>query len=636
MANLFLISVEIVILGLGVLGLHHLNRKYGYLPFLMLIGVITVLLQSQAPITIKPAPDMFMIISSTLFIPLLVMSVLLLYIADGTIPARIAIVTIIGMSLFTILGQYSQQLHVSLPDSVILNPNLSESAFRPSSPRLIFASLLTLTLNLLLINVFYQAIKNRLHALPQAVTITAALLISLWLDALLFRAILDFGQPDFVQWLSGDLFGKTWAGVLLAVPMSVYLTRIASRWPEYQGDKHRPALDVLLGTLQHTQEQLMQTEAALQRAQTERQNESENFRQLVENTNEAFWLVDPNTQQVSYVNPAYERIWGRSASEFYSIPNLFLQTVHPDDLAYVIEMLTLQGKITYEIEFRIVRPDGTIRYIRDRAFATRDQQGEIKQIIGLAEDITEQKLSEIRNLELNLERQKVELLRAFINDASHDLKNPLTAINLKVQRLLRASDALQRQQFAYEIHGLVAQMSNMIDELLILARLESVSRINRQPLNLNDLMQETIGLLRAQIEEKTLILKTDLTTQLMMIQGERDDLRRALANVLHNAFRYTPSHGTITIQTICNTSEGLIVISDTGVGIPLGDQERIFERFFRAGNVQEQEGTGLGLAIVQKIVERHQGRIEFESVEGRGTTFKIYLPLYAQVLQQEE
>lgn len=627
MANLFLLSVEIVILGITVIGLHRFNTRYGYLPYLVLISVIAVLLQSQAPLYIEPVSGVFIVINSTVLIPLLVMSVLLLYIADGTFPAQMAIVTILTVSLFTVLSLYSEQLHLSLPISESLNPQLSGAGFDLPSTRVILASLLTLALNLLLINVFYQAIKNRLRALPEAVTITIALLASLWLDAIIFRVLLDLGGPDFLNWLVGDLFGKTWAGVLLAIPMSLYLTRVAPDLPMYPGNEQRPTLDMLFGGVQQTQRQLIKTTAALQQAQTERDTESENFRQLVENTKEAFWLYDPNTDRVNYVNPAYELIWGRPASEFYATAALFLQTVHPDDLAHITEMLPLQGRVPYEVEYRIIRPDGTIRYIRDRAFATRNEQGQIKQIIGLAEDLTERKLSEIRNLELTLERQKVELLRAFIDDASHDLKNPLTAINLKVQRLLRASDGVQRQQFATEIHGLVAQMSNMIDELLILARLESVSRISMQPLNLNELIQEVIGLLRGQIEEKTLMLNVDLTPQLMLIHGERDDLRRALANVLHNAFRYTSPNGTITIQTTCGPSESMIVISDTGIGIPTGDQERIFERFFRAGNVQEQEGTGLGLAIVHKIVERHQGRIEFESVEGRGTAFKIYLPL---------
>jgi PAS domain S-box-containing protein len=118
----------------------------------------------------------------------------------------------------------------------------------------------------------------------------------------------------------------------------------------------------------------------------------ERFEQVVNNITEVFWLSDVPKKQILYISPAYERVWGHKCDELYRNPKSWAETVHPDDREEIIQRsLTDQARDDYDVEYRIIRPDGAVRWIRDRAFPVRNQQGEIYRIVGLAEDITERR-----------------------------------------------------------------------------------------------------------------------------------------------------------------------------------------------------------------------------------------------------
>ncbi len=127
-----------------------------------------------------------------------------------------------------------------------------------------------------------------------------------------------------------------------------------------------------------------QAEAAL-RASEQR------FRQLAENIENVFWMLDPHTQQILYISPAYEKIWGRSCEELYNCQTAFLEAIHPDDRPLMIDAMTQDGDRQQETEYRIVRPDGEIRWLRDRAFPVYNESGELYRVAGIAEDVTRDK-----------------------------------------------------------------------------------------------------------------------------------------------------------------------------------------------------------------------------------------------------
>jgi len=147
------------------------------------------------------------------------------------------------------------------------------------------------------------------------------------------------------------------------------------------------------------------------RAEAASKESEERFRQIAESIDEVFWITPPDKNRMIYVSPAYEKIWGRPCAELYANPRHWLAAIHPDDRDRVIHAaLTKQSEGTYDEEYRILRPDGGERWIRDRAFPLRDDNGAIHRIVGLAEDITERKLveSEIRRLSEQLEARVVE------------------------------------------------------------------------------------------------------------------------------------------------------------------------------------------------------------------------------------
>src|SRR6516165_12570283 len=120
------------------------------------------------------------------------------------------------------------------------------------------------------------------------------------------------------------------------------------------------------------------------------------FRQLAENVNEVFWMADPQTTQILYISPAYERVWGRSCQSLYVQPRSFLEAIHTDDRermrSDVLEKHS-RGEATDD-EYRVVRPDGAVRWVRDRAFPVRDAKGQVYRMVGIAEDITERKTAQ--------------------------------------------------------------------------------------------------------------------------------------------------------------------------------------------------------------------------------------------------
>jgi PAS domain S-box-containing protein len=147
------------------------------------------------------------------------------------------------------------------------------------------------------------------------------------------------------------------------------------------------------------------------RAESVSRESEERFRQIAESIDEVFWITPPDKNRMIYVSPAYEKIWGRSCSDLYVNPRNWLAAIHPDDRDRVIHAaLTKQSEGTYDEEYRIVRPDGGERWIRDRAFPLRDSEGTIYRVVGLAEDITDRKLveSQIRALSEQLEARVVE------------------------------------------------------------------------------------------------------------------------------------------------------------------------------------------------------------------------------------
>jgi two-component system phosphate regulon sensor histidine kinase PhoR len=170
-------------------------------------------------------------------------------------------------------------------------------------------------------------------------------------------------------------------------------------------------------------------------------------------------------------------------------------------------------------------------------------------------------------------------------------------------------------------------MGKMIDDMLTIVRLERKGEATLARIDVHQLIREICTEMQPLMEAKAIELTLDLAETAPQLQADRDDLARALANLIDNGLHYTPRGGRLRVETQVTDQSMVIRVSDTGIGIPSKDQPRIFDRFFRSANARaiDPGGTGLGLVIARKIIEQHGGLIEVSSSVGAGTTFSVYL-----------
>jgi len=220
--------------------------------------------------------------------------------------------------------------------------------------------------------------------------------------------------------------------------------------------------------------------------------------------------------------------------------------------------------------------------------------------------------------------------RDFVSNISHELRTPLASIKALVDTLRDGAlaDPPAAQHFLDRMEVEVDALTQMVQELLELSRIES----GQVPLSLRavavaDVVGPPVERLRPQAERAGLILAVDLPSDLPLVLGDAERLQQVMTNLVHNAVKFTPAGGQVTISAQGGPDEVVISVRDTGVGIPPADLPRIFERFYKVDRARSRGGTGLGLAIAKHIVQAHGGRIWAESREGKGSTFYFSLPV---------
>ncbi|HEY2677586.1 MAG TPA: ATP-binding protein [Steroidobacteraceae bacterium] len=215
--------------------------------------------------------------------------------------------------------------------------------------------------------------------------------------------------------------------------------------------------------------------------------------------------------------------------------------------------------------------------------------------------------------------------RAFISDAAHELRSPLTALRLQLQLLDRAPDQPARTEARGRLGAAVERAIHLVEQLLALARSdpqESVADFEKVDLSAAaaDGITDTHDLAMA----RSIDLSLD-APQKVLIRGDREALRTLVRNLVDNAVRYTPIGGSVQVRCRCDEREALLEVADTGPGIAHSDRERVFDRFYRQAKAQES-GTGLGLAIVKAIAERHNARIQLDDAPGGGLRVAVAFP----------
>jgi PAS domain S-box-containing protein len=358
------------------------------------------------------------------------------------------------------------------------------------------------------------------------------------------------------------------------------------------------------------------------------------FRQLAENIDEVFWLTDSTSSEMLYVNPAYEMIWCRSRESLRRDPQSWLEAVHPEDRDRVREAAaTRRTRGAYDETYRIVRPDGSIRWIRDRAYPIHEESGAVYRVVGTAEDITEQRSLEERFRQA----QKMEAVGQLAGGVAHDFNNLLTVIHGNTELALMAGERMEPQirDCLKQVIDASQRAANLTRQLLAFSRKQV---LQPRTLNLNGVVSNLAKMLNRLIGEH-IQLRCRYQTQSALVHADPGMMEQVIMNLVVNARDAMPAGGTLSIETARVSFDEetarshpearsgaftCLTVSDTGSGISPEHLARIFEPFFTTK--EPGKGTGLGLATVYGIVKQHLGWVEVASRPGTGATFKVYLP----------
>ena len=427
--------------------------------------------------------------------------------------------------------------------------------------------------------------------------------------------------PEFRQTGRGKAIGKTLElpasrkdGRVIAVDLSLSAICLHGQWHA-------------LGILRDVTGRKC-AEEALQRSE-------ERFRQLAENIREVFWISSPAGNELLYVSPAYEQVWGRSRESLYRDPASWLEAIHPDDLEQARRLFArLIETEPVEVEYRIRTPDGREKWIRDRAFSVRDPAGQVIRVVGIAGEITERKLYEqelIRSRECAEAANRAKSV--FLAAMSHELRTPLNAILgfTEIVELEMAECGVDNWRSDIQrIRAAGNHLLDLIGDVMDLARIEA-GKLDLHPesFDLAALIREVVAAVGPLAAKNRVTLRTAFDGPPMY--ADRLRVRQCLFNLVGNACKFTHD-GWVSVEA--QTDEPgwcALRVSDSGIGIRPEDLPKLFGEFTQLDDSTSRKygGSGLGLAISRRLSRLMGGEITVESTPGKGSTFTLRLPVAA-------
>jgi len=338
------------------------------------------------------------------------------------------------------------------------------------------------------------------------------------------------------------------------------------------------------------------------------------------------WDYDPQTKEL-ILDKRCKEIFGLK-SLIHANLDAFFEMVHPDDKTIAEKKVndTLLGGDTgeFDLEFRTASIDGQMKWLKAKGRAYFDDKGSAVRFIGTLLDITVQKLIDEATRELLIKKDE------FISIASHELRTPITSLKASLQMVQRTTAKIEGMEttgnFVNRALRQVDKLTLLIKDLLDVTQIQSGKlELKKAEFNLGDMINECHEDLQANSDKHKLIIEgnTNIT-----INADRNRLEQVVINLLSNAIKYSPEGGEVIIKTE-KLKEGIkISITDFGIGIPPNKIPLLFDRFYRVEEKsQRYAGLGLGLYISAEIIRRHNGNINVESKEGKGSTFWFVIPV---------
>ena len=405
------------------------------------------------------------------------------------------------------------------------------------------------------------------------------------------------------------------------------------------------------------------------------------FREIICHMNQAVSISDVESDRVLYLSPVHERIWGRPLEDLYEKRDQWVESIHPADRERVLKLATeAGGPGAYDEEYRIVRPNGDVRWIRDRAFPILDSEHRVRKIAGIVEDITDRKIaserlkmrvherteelawanlaleseiSERRRAEIQLretnqrlqkavdelhatqqqviQQERLRALGKMAGGIAHDFNNALIPILGYAELLIERPELLSDRATALQYLRLMRTAAK--DATGVVARLREFYRQRDEteifePVDLVAALTEAVSMTQPTWRDAALADGRQVTVEqeyqpVPLIACHGGDIREAATNLLFNAVDALPEGGRIVVRAYQEEQNAVFEVEDNGIGMTEEVRARCMEPFV---TTKGKHGTGLGLAMVYGIVQRHHGSIQIESKVGEGSLIRVRLP----------
>ncbi|MHB0972431.1 MAG: PAS domain-containing sensor histidine kinase [Thermoanaerobaculia bacterium] len=409
-----------------------------------------------------------------------------------------------------------------------------------------------------------------------------------------------------------------WSGILTHTCRDGSRLFVASRWAVKRGDGITP---IVL--------EINRDVTARKRAEDALRESEKQLRLALASGRMGTWSWNLETNDVAW-STGLEEIHGLTPGTFAGTFEAFEHDVHPEDRGLVRDSVrrAFEAGGEHHIEYRIIRPDGAVRWVEGTGQLLRNPDGAPLRLLGICRDVTDRKLAEeaLRASEQALktaDRRKDE----FLATLGHELRNPLAPIAIAAQ-LLQSDDPELLREMGSLIARQVRIMVRLVDDLLDVSRIaEGKLDLRRERADLMPILQSAIEISRPSIDQFEHQLVVDLPGRAVFVEADAVRLAQVFANLLNNAAKFTDPRGRLELTATVANEDVEVSVRDNGIGIPPELLPRVFE-MFEQGGANARGGLGIGLTLVKRLVEMHDGSIEArsEGIPGRGSEFIVRLP----------
>jgi PAS domain S-box-containing protein len=368
-----------------------------------------------------------------------------------------------------------------------------------------------------------------------------------------------------------------------------------------------------------------------------RENASEAYRLLAEEASDIVVIYEPDGS-VYFASSALGRVLNRAVHDFDR--KTFLHIVHPEDApkAMIVTTTPLQDE-TLNATFRVRHGDGHYIWLETTARGIYDNvTGALRNVITVSRDVTDrvERELEIKSAQARAESANKAKSR-FLANMSHELRTPLNAVigftDMMRQRTFGPLGHERYEEYATLIYDSGQLLLDLISDMLDMAKIEAGKlELNLENVDFNGTVEDSVRMLRDRAENCGLELILSLPKEPVFAVADKRAVKQIMLNLLTNAIKFTPAGGQVTVSVRPGDGVAIISVSDTGIGIPATDLERLGNAFEQVNGdpMLAKSGSGLGLALVRALVEKHGGSLKIESEEGIGTDVRVSFPFQAK------